>query len=197
MPEIRLRHCAASVALACLAAQPAQADHNYFVIHGPPPMHWTGFYWGGHVGLQWSEVAGDSLVDPGASASFEEQSWSAGLGFGYDREISRVVFGWTVDVDLTLPEIDGRVTEAVFPSDDVMAEHIIFATELKWLTTVRGRIGYRMERFLPFATAGVAVANATSSLTAELTNLSDPTMASTVRSEGSEWVAGWAAGAGL
>lgn len=197
MRKIRRLHGTVAAALFWLTAQPALADHNMFVIHGPPPMNWTGFHWGGHVGLQWSEVAGESLLDPTTTASFEERSWSAGLGFGYDREISTVVFGVTADVDLTRPEIESRILDVPIAGTDLTAESIVFTTELRWLSTVRGRIGYRMDRFLPFASAGVGIANVTRRVAAELRSLSDPTIQSTVSSEGSEWAAGWTAGGGL
>ncbi|HEX2257854.1 MAG TPA: outer membrane beta-barrel protein [Afifellaceae bacterium] len=198
MQGIRFIRDLLAALLVWLAVQPAHAEHNLFIIHAPPPMHWTGFYWGGHVGLQWAEIAAQSLADPTGRTKLEERSWSAGLGVGYDREISTVVFGLAADIDLTRADVEKRIRDVPIPDSDLTAEQVLLSTELKWLSTIRGRIGLRINRFVPFATAGIAVARAESSAAAELRDLSDPTADPFFLSASEEdWVAGLTAGGGL
>lgn len=195
---VRIIRCFLVALPVWLAAQPSHADHNLFIIHAPQPIHWTGYYWGGHVGLQWAEIASPSLADPTRTTKLDERSWSAGLGLGYDREISTVIFGWTADIDLTTVDVEHRIRNVPIPEHDLNAEQAHLSTELKWLSTLRARLGLRIDRFLPFATIGVGVARAEGKAVAKLVSLSDPTAEPTFLSiSESDLVAGLAAGGGL
>src|SRR6266852_5522377 len=127
------------------AAQAADLNRRY----APPPMapvyapgyNWTGFYVGINGGGGWGRSKWDT-VD-----TFDLSGGLIGATIGYNWQFAgQVVVGVEGDIDWS--GIKGNTT-TLCP----------FGCETRnsWLGTVRGRLGYAFDRFLPFVTGGLAV----------------------------------------
>ncbi|MDQ0392590.1 outer membrane protein [Labrys monachus] len=112
------------------------------------PFSWTGFYAGVHLGAVFSDAkATDSEF--GIRAKFNNTGFIGGGHVGYNEEFdNNVVIGLEGDIDYTSlskttsQTVDGTFGSAKFKSD--------------WQGSVRARLGYAFDRFLPYVTAGVA-----------------------------------------
>jgi outer membrane immunogenic protein len=142
--------------------------------YAPPPRaplysplyNWTGFYVGINGGGGWGSSQWDG-VD-----KFDISGGMIGATVGYNWQFSQWVVGVEGDVDWT--SIGGS-TNVFCPLGCETRNH--------WLATVRGRLGYAFDRFLPYVTAGLAVGDI------EATVPGFPA--------GSVTSAGWAAGGGI
>ena len=74
--------------------------------------------------------------------------WSGGT-VGYNYQIRHFVVGAEADIDWA--SISGTTTTAACPAGCKTGD--------SWLSTVRGRVGYAADRFLPFITGGAALGN--------------------------------------
>jgi outer membrane immunogenic protein len=118
----------------------------------PPPYvtpiyNWTGFYIGINGGGAWGTSNWDS------TGGFDVSGGLIGGTLGYNWQVNQVVFG--IEGDLDWANIKGN-TPALCPFG--------CETENSWLGTVRGRIGYAFDRFLPYFTGGLAVGKVKASL---------------------------------
>jgi len=116
-----------------------------------PAFSWTGCYAGGHAGGLWSSkswtlAAPDPVV---ALGSHEPDSWTAGFQAGCDYQFDRFVlgiqgaYGWTDATGSHLDVIDGTTDR----------------TRLRAIASVTGRLGYALDRWLPYMKGGVAWAD--------------------------------------
>ncbi len=157
----------ASVGLIALIGAAAAADlppgPNYYKAPAylPPPYTWSGFY----IGINGGGGLGRSNWD--TVGGFNVSGGLVGGTVGYNYQVSHVVFGVEGDVDWS--GIQGSTGGT--------------STSNSWLSTVRGRIGYAADRFMPYITGGGAFGTI---------NASAPGLAG-----GSATNAGWTLGAGL
>jgi outer membrane immunogenic protein len=158
----------AAVGVIALIGAAAGADlppgpPNYYKAPAfvPPPYNWSGFY----IGVNGGAGIGRSNWD--TAGGFNTFGGLVGGTAGYNYQINRVVLGVEGDVDWS--GIRGS-TGGNTTSDS-------------WLSTVRGRVGYAADRFMPYITAGGAFGNI---------NASAPGLGG-----GSATKAGWTVGAGL
>lgn len=116
--------------LAPAAAMPVKAP----VAQPAPVFSWTGFYIGGNAGYSWgSGKAGLSGVDP--------DGWLAGGQLGYNYQFqNNVLVGLEADIQ----------------GGDVSGSTLGLDSNLDYLGTVRARLGYAMDRVLPYVTGGLA-----------------------------------------
>jgi len=140
------------VVLACLgmmalAASAGAADMPSRRYDPPPqrafiqPNTWTGFYIGINGGGAWGDSKWSSI------GTFDVSGAMVGGTVGYNWQFgSPWVLGLEGDVDWT--NIDGT-------SNAICAAGC--KTSNNWLATVRGRIGYAFDRFLPYITGGLAI----------------------------------------
>ena len=163
---------ATGVALLGLAGTAAAADLSaapYYrapVPYAVPLFTWTGFY----LGINGGGAFGSSTWD--TAGSINTSGGLVGGTVGYNYQISHFVFGAEADIDWA--SISGTTTTAACPAGCKTGD--------SWLSTVRGRVGYAADRFLPFVTGGAALGNinaTTAGLTTSAAN------------------AGWTIGAGL
>jgi len=105
-----------------------------------PVYNWTGFYLGINGGYGWGRTTWDGF------GSATTSGWLIGLTAGYNWQAlgSPWVFGLEGDIDWT--NIRGTVACAGGCE-----------TRNRWLGTVRGRIGYAIDRVMPYITGGLAV----------------------------------------
>src|SRR5262245_58503958 len=181
------RVAAACVGLLALAGGSATAaDLAPYYQSGPgynPIYTWTGFYVGINGGGGWGTSKWDGLN------SFDVSGGLIGGTVGYNWQFGPAVVGAEGDIDWS--GIKGTTT-VLCPGG--------CETRNKWLATVRGRIGYAFDRFLPYFTGGLAVGdiNASLPLTAGLpVRPITPTLPVPVSPGGSITNAGWTVGAGL
>ncbi|MFT4118750.1 carbohydrate porin [Bradyrhizobium sp.] len=110
---------------------------------------WTGFYVGGHFGY------GGGSFGPGTNPQPEQgvvlphsvTGLTGGYQLGYNRQLAnRVVLGVEADSTFTSPVDGPAIARAPAP----------YHSTLDYVGTVRGRIGYAFDRFLPYVTGGFA-----------------------------------------
>ena len=133
------------------------------------PIDWSGPYWGisGGIGRGQSEIHNSIGVSTGP---FDRHGGLLGVTGGYNWLLGPVIVG--AEADISLSTIKGTTSVVCG----------FCSTNLKWLGTLRGRIGYPLGKFMPYATGGLAVGRIK-------TELSPVFMADTKL--------GWTAGAGL
>jgi outer membrane immunogenic protein len=143
------RMCFAFATVLAFAGTAAAAD----LSNRPPPYYpkapvvvpvynWTGFYvginGGGAFGKSAWDTAGNRNVDGGL----------VGGTVGYNYQFGQAVAGVEGDIDWT--DINGTGNTAC---------PVGCKTSNTWLSTVRGRLGYAADRFMPYVTGGAAFGN--------------------------------------
>jgi outer membrane immunogenic protein len=127
-----------------------------------PAFNWTGLYVGVHGGYSWAESDG-GYDNPLLAAftgplSMEPDGAFGGVHLGYNHHVrpnivlgleAAVGRGWIKD---TIPDVAGGGDETIKAETDVVA-------------TLKGRVGYAIDRFLPYVTGGLAAAHNTVSAT--------------------------------
>jgi outer membrane immunogenic protein len=117
---------------------------------------WTGVYIGGHVGYGWGNVLytdaeEDDLPD---MDDWTIDGWLVGGQIGANVQMDALVFG--VVGDLAWTNITGDSEEA---GDNTIT------TDINWLGTIRGKLGFAAESLFFYGTAGVAFAGIDHTLT--------------------------------
>jgi outer membrane immunogenic protein len=144
-----------NVLAGCLAAgllvvaQSADAaDLSVAPLYKAPPAevsqvyNWTGFYLGINGGGGW----GHSYWDANATGIPLSGGLVGGTA-GYNYQIGKAVVGVEGDVDWA--DLSGSRATVGCPAGCTTSD--------SWLSTVRGRVGYAFDRFLPYVTGGLAV----------------------------------------
>lgn len=118
----------------------------------------AGFVWtGGYVGLQAGHAWGDSYYD-GGSGSFinhDPNGLIAGAYAGYNRQFGNLVIGAEADLNFSAIERDNAPQEH---ESGTSSDVHYGAADVKWNGAIRARLGYGVDRFLPYIAAGVAFA---------------------------------------
>src|SRR5262245_4141112 len=121
-------------------------------LRRPPPEYpvkapvvrifdWTGFYVGVNGGYGW----GTSRYEfPAATNRFDVSGGIAGGTVGYNYQVGQTVLG--IEGDFDWQDVNG--------SAPCVAG--VCQTKSNWLATVRGRLGYAADRFMPYVTGGAA-----------------------------------------
>jgi outer membrane immunogenic protein len=172
--EVKMKRVVfALVALAATTAIAAAADlarrGPYYPAPAPvyaPIFNWTGFY----IGINGGGGFGSSNWD--STGSRNVSGGVIGGTAGYNYQFGQAVVGIEGDIDWS--GIDGS-TNTLCP--------LGCKTSNSWLATVRGRLGYAADRFMPFVTGGAAFGN----IRASTPGLPDTSSDNT----------GWTIGAGL
>jgi len=135
----------ASVALMALTGAAAAADLSpapapyYKAPYAAPYYNWTGFY----LGVNGGGGLGTSTWD--SAGSFNLTGALAGGTIGYNYQYGRAVIGAEGDIDWS--GMKGSTTAGCATGCQ---------TSDSWLSTVRARLGYAADRFLPYVTGGAA-----------------------------------------
>ena len=109
--------------------------------------NWTGFYLGINGGGGWGRSQWDGIDH------FDVSGGLIGGTVGYNWQINRFVVGAEGDIDWS--GIRGTTTVLCPPGCN---------TRNHWLATVRGRLGYAFDRFLPYLTGGLALGDINASV---------------------------------
>lgn len=177
------RFLLATVALAALSAPAAAADlaTKYPVkAVAVPVFSWTGFYIGANVGYGGDSFTYDLtvLTVPVASASLNSSGFFVGGQIGYNYQFSNnVVLG--IEADLQWSDISGELGVNIGPIGASVGSSI------DYFGTIRARLGYAIDRFLPYITGGVAYGKTSTDVSIVLPLFSD---------SATSW--GWTIGAG-
>lgn len=183
----------------------------------PPVFSWTGFYIGGHVGYSWGSVDGDTTHDvippvppfslPPGTAVFssiqrdvDPRGGLGGIQAGYNFQSGQAVFGIEADFTWT-----GQRDTFDFNGHTVFGEDFFyqetFAAKLRYLGTVRGRLGYAYGEFLPYITGGLAWGRLAVDMNwreAQSFNINTPPFAiATFSGSEAHTLVGWTLGAGF
>ncbi len=157
------------VALFALAAsEPARCAELTVPASGasnPSAYDWSGLYLGGHMGYAWGRsgftatsigpfapaFAGSLDFSPLPNGWTGTGSYFAGLQAGYNLMLpSRLVVGFEADALFPSLVAGGQAIRTVRPRDAEFDEVMLIAG------TARGRLGYAVGNWLPYATAGFA-----------------------------------------
>jgi outer membrane immunogenic protein len=156
----------AAVQAADLGSRRAAPQPRYTVA----PYNWSGFYAGINGGYGWGSSDFSTAIGTG---SFDTDGGLVGGTLGYNWQLGSTVFGAEGDLDWT--NLRGS---ALCNGGATVCE-----TKNNWLGTLRGRVGYAADRFMPYVTGGLAVGDIKSSIAG--VGSSDSTKA------------GWTVGGGL
>lgn len=141
---------------------------------------WTGAYIGGQIGYAWGKdhIQDENIVsgDSDYSDSFRLRGVTGGVFAGYNMQWGNIVGG--VEGDVEASGIVGHNPDWPFGSDD--NTHIVAQGSL------RGRLGYAFDNWLPYVTGGLALGDIH-------TKFED----GAATDSKSEIKAGWTIGAGL
>ncbi len=152
---------------AAAADLPPRAPTPYYKAPVYAPAYtWTGFY----IGVNGGGGLGRSAWD--TTGGFDLTGGLVGGTVGYNYQIGQAVIGAEGDIDWSA--IRGTTTNGCAAG---------CTTSDSWLSTVRARLGYAADRFMPYVTGGAAFGNISAS-TPGLPGNSTTT-------------AGWTVGAGL
>ena len=159
-----------------------------------PLYNWTGFYVGGNVGYSWGKQD-NSLVTGGVTVFTNSDSINGIIGggqIGYNWQFNQIVLGVEADFQGSGQKGDGTFTLAAHQrhlSPISPASTIAYTDKLDWFGTVRGRIGYAFDRWLPYVTGGWAYGHGSMS--------GSSTGGIVTTFSGSNNYSGWTVGGGL
>ena len=145
----------AAVALA--AAQPADAADlrrapvvKAPVVAAAPLYNWTGCYAGAHAGGLWGEVDHRATAfTPEFSRDVSFSNVTVGGHLGCNYQVNRFVVG--IEGDLNWADVSGR--DLIRGGGGIEQ---FFGHRFDWYGTVRGRLGYAVDRWHIYGTAGAA-----------------------------------------
>jgi len=148
----------AVIGVTLATAEQARAADDIMVTKAPPipsgissGYEWAGFYVGGHVGYSLGR-ADSTLSDPAPTPSSNAfGSLYGGLQAGYNYVLpSRMLLG--IEADITFPYFfeDGTIFTGGTARGSTVSDQI------DYIATVRGRFGYAFDRWLIYATGGLA-----------------------------------------
>jgi outer membrane autotransporter protein len=179
-----------SCAFLTLAATATYAADIPLKAPPAPVFDWTGFYVGGNAACGWADHTLSNVTTdepPNAIYSQNSSGCFGGGQIGYNYQLSnRFVLGIEADADWGKISDNGSVQEL---GGGAAEAAMTYTQNLTSFGTVRGRVGYAFDRFLPYVTAGWAWGR--SNLSATTNEVGGITSSNTVTHSG------WAAGTGL
>jgi outer membrane immunogenic protein len=115
-----------------------------------PVFTWTGFYVGANAGYGIGTIDSTNF---GVLPTFSDPDGFIGGGqIGYNYQIGQIVLG--AEADFQGADLKARVSGGGFTASN----------ELNYFGTVRARLGFAFDRFLPYVTGGFAYGNVKNSL---------------------------------
>jgi len=160
-----------------------------------PIFSWTGFYIGVNAGYSWGrqdnslQATGGGIIS-GNSNSDKINGFIGGGQIGYNWQINQFVLGIEADLQASGQKGDGTF---FVPGTAVILvvppTNFTYTDKLDWFGTVRGRLGFAMDRWLPYVTGGWAFGRGT------VSGSSTGAIVSTF--SGSKNYNGWTLGGGL
>jgi outer membrane immunogenic protein len=141
--------------LASSVAAAADLPPAAYVQPVSQPYNWTGVYIGANAGFGFATASATATLIGVTATSSEELSGFVGGGqLGGNYQIGSVVLGLEADFDYSGQS--HKTTVGIFSKSD----------SIPWIGTLRGRIGYALDRVLIYGTAGGAEGKLSTTLTA-------------------------------
>ncbi len=142
----------AAIALAGIGASSANAAD-------PVPDSWTGFYAGLNVGYDWSNVSGNGTL--GAATATGSETLTGIIGGG------QIGYNWQMANNIVLGvEADFQGSDASSSTNKSYYGFAYSGTDrMTYFGTIRGRVGYMIDRWLPYITAGFGYGQGTTNAT--------------------------------
>lgn len=141
----------------------------------PPTYDWTGVYLGAQIGGGWY---GDKPGSDPGYVPVRTHGVLGGLYGGYNWQAPGTPLVLGLDADFTLNGVNGRGHSANGNSGTI---------DWKWTGAVRGRVGYALDRFLPYVAGGLGFGRFETAYA----------WPSGSKIEGEATVTGWTIGAGI
>jgi outer membrane immunogenic protein len=171
-----------AAAFATLTGAPAFAADMPIKSHAPIAFNWGGYYVGAQIGAAHVRD-GQRLSSPTFTMANETADTATGfiggVHAGYNWQASRLVYGVEADFEGGSTRVNHVLPTTIFPAGTVSN------ARLNWQGSVRGRIGYAVDRTLFYGTAGWAYASFKDSY-----NLPGTVFNQTVTSPRNGWTAG-------
>ncbi len=151
--------CAAALALnvsSARAADTVAAAPADDAVAPTVPVDWSGAYIGLQGGLgiaDSSGLPGHDTAGPTSSYSYNIEDILLGVYAGINFQSDSFVFG--VEADVEYSGLEERVTTIPLPPPFIGVPRDVI-TDIEWLGSVRGRLGYAMDNVLIYGTGGVA-----------------------------------------
>jgi outer membrane immunogenic protein len=187
---MKLRLAALALVLSGSTALAADLTYEPAPVAAPAEVfNWTGFYVGVHGGYGWGHT--QDTHNPNAFG----QTLTGGFGgaqIGYNWQLqNNVVLG--LEADVAAGNI-GKEWGGANEFDPYYGED-----KIDWFGTVRGRVGYSVDRFMPYLTGGLAWANVDHKLGCDRNRVAVTIGGCTnaFETSKSDTVWGWTAGAGV
>jgi outer membrane immunogenic protein len=138
-----------AISSASAADLPARMPVKAPVVVPVAVYNWSGFYIGAHVGGVWGKKDWtDTTVNPPADVgSHNVSGLIAGGQVGFNWQSGDWVYG--IEAQASWSNADGRHEFG----------NAFFTTEVKWLGTIAGRLGYARDRWLWYVKGGAAFAH--------------------------------------
>ncbi|TIU70392.1 MAG: porin family protein [Mesorhizobium sp.] len=122
------------------------------VVDVAPVFSWTGGYIGLQAGYAWGDGSIDQIDGPGFVET-DPDGFLGGVYAGYNYQMSNnIVIG--AELDFVSTGIDG--SGQIFSAPGVPIPGALATEELNWSGAARLRLGYAVDRFLPYIAGGVA-----------------------------------------
>jgi outer membrane immunogenic protein len=135
----------AAMAIATTAAQADGMPPRSYA--GAAPFSWTGFYIGASGGYAWGESTWTDLGGLGANVKFDDLKGGIGGGqLGYNLQTGPWVLG-----------VEGTITSGIDQTGIVLGTTL--GTDVRWMATAVGRVGYAWGRTMGYVKGGYATAN--------------------------------------
>lgn len=187
---MKIRYLIAASAAALLAASSAQAadvvaNQEPAPVVAAPAFSWTGFYGGAQIGGSWSDtdLKGHFL---GSKQGFspDPSGFIGGIYAGYNYDLgNNIVIG--IDTDWVWGDMDESDSRTLASGTKIEGK-----LKEKWAGSTRARVGYAVDRWMPYIAGGVAYAKVDSHFRAK-------SALGTIGYSDSDTLTGWTIGAGF
>jgi outer membrane immunogenic protein len=152
------------------------------------PYNWTGFYLGGQVGAQWMDSRSSFNYSPTAfgSKTFHDTSFMGGgqVGFNWKPASMPLMFGVEGDVIGANHDEGGEIVRNGL-------DHIDGRSEIGLQGSIRGRLGWAINRVLLYGTGGVGFGDC------KATTIATRDGVGSISFDKSKTRVGWTVGAGV
>jgi len=123
-----------------------------------PALTWTGCFVGGSAGGAWGESRHVNSSGAAITPDFDLSGAVVGGGWGCNFQMGQWVFG--IESDISWTNKRGSVNNVPAFNAGIVSE-----TRERWLSTSRARTGMAFERWLVYATYGLAVGSIEANMT--------------------------------
>ena len=174
-----------------------ETDYSYVSYPAPaPPGFQDVFGPGGPLNVGGGPAVSSAIVDGFIPTSLGNKNagvFTAGAQAGYNVQYNQAVFGLEADIEWFADAVKSTSFVAP-PNAAALTNNATQTAGLRWLGTVRGRLGWAADRALFYATGGLAYGQAVATSNA---TISDGTNTDLFAGDGSGTRYGYAVGGGL